>query len=222
MQKIIQLEGVSKTYEGLTEVHALKPTSLSIDDGELISIQGTSGSGKTTLMNLLGLLDTPTQGKYSFGGLDTGSLSELERSSLRGMYFGFVFQAFHLLSDRSAAENVELGLLYRGVEQKVRKEMALTVLEQVGLSHRVESFPNTLSGGERQRVAIGRALVGRPKVILCDEPTGNLDGRNSAMILQLLVDLNSLGLTIVIVTHDTEVASMAGRHLHVEDGVVSE
>lgn len=201
---------------------ALRPTSLEIEKGELIGVVGRSGSGKSTFLNVLGLLDKPTGGKYSIRGIETGLLSEIERTSLRSWHFGFVFQQFHLLSDRTAVENVELGLLYRGVSRRQRRQRALEALDRVGVLHRRNAFPDTLSGGEKQRVAIARAISQSPLVLLCDEPTGNVDQTNSDNIIELLREINRQGVTVVIVTHDQEIASKLPRLITVSDGEVTE
>jgi putative ABC transport system ATP-binding protein len=196
--------------------------SLHVSPGEMMAIVGRSGSGKSTLLNVLGLLDRPTTGRYLVRGIDTTTLPESSITALRGGQFGFVFQAFHLLSDRSAAENAELGLLYQRVPRRERRRLAVTALHRVGLSHRIDAMPGTLSGGERQRVAIARALAQQPRILLCDEPTGNLDRANADLIIDMLCALNTEGLTIIIVTHDPQVADRMPRCLYIDDGVVTE
>jgi putative ABC transport system ATP-binding protein len=219
---LLRLDRLSRTYDSIVPVPALHETSLSILEGDFLSISGPSGSGKSTLMNLLGLLDRPNTGTYEVAGIETTALGEQQRTSLRAHCFGFIFQAFHLLSDRTVIENVELGMLYQGIPRKDRQNEASRTIEQVGLGNRMNALPPTLSGGERQRTAIARALVARPRVVLCDEPTGNLDQSNASVVLDVLEGLNELGLTIVIVTHDADVAGRASRHLRVSDGMVTE
>jgi putative ABC transport system ATP-binding protein len=214
----ILFEDVYRTYDGAAPVTALRPSTFTIGQGELVGIVGRSGSGKSTLLNILGLLDQPTGGTYVIRGIDTSSLSETERTSLRSWHFGFVFQQFHLLNDRSATENVELGLLYRGTAKVDRRQRALEALERVGMLHRKDAIPSTLSGGEKQRVAIARAISQSPHVLLCDEPTGNIDQTNSDLIIELLKDINEHGVTVVIVTHDQDIASNLPRLFTVSDG----
>jgi putative ABC transport system ATP-binding protein len=218
----MRFEDVYRTYEGVVPVSALRPTTLEIAEGELLGIVGRSGSGKSTLLNVLGLLDKPTGGSYRIHGIDTSPLSEIERTSLRSWYFGFVFQQFHLLSDRTVTENVELGLLYRGVSRRDRRLRALEALDRVDMLHRQNAFPETLSGGEKQRAAIARAISQSPQVLLCDEPTGNVDQTNSDRIIGLLREINRQGVTVVIVTHDQEIASQLPRLITVADGRVAE
>jgi putative ABC transport system ATP-binding protein len=218
----MRFEDVYRTYEGAAPVSALRPTTLEIAEGELLGIVGRSGSGKSTLLNVLGLLDKPTGGSYRIHGIDTSPLSEIERTSLRSWYFGFVFQQFHLLSDRTVTENVELGLLYRGVSRRDRRLRALEALDRVDMLHRQNAFPETLSGGEKQRAAIARAISQSPQVLLCDEPTGNVDQTNSDRIIGLLREINRQGVTVVIVTHDQEIASQLPRLITVADGLVAE
>jgi putative ABC transport system ATP-binding protein len=211
------------TYPGAVPVRALRSTSVSVGSGEMTAITGRSGSGKSTLLNVLGLLDVPTQGRYLVRGVDVGRLTESARTALRAAQFGFVFQSFHLLSDRTAVENAELGLMYRkGIRARERRTLALNAIERVGLAHRLDARPGTMSCGERQRVAIARALAQQPRVLLCDEPTGNLDKRNSDLLLDLLDSLNASGLTIVVVTHDQQLADRMPRCVHMDDGVLTE
>ena len=218
---LLQMDHAGRTYGTVAPVTALRDADFQIEVGEFVSITGASGSGKSTLLNLLGLLDRPTSGRYVIEGLDTTKLSETERTWLRGTWFGFVFQAFHLLADRTVTENVELGMLYAGTTRTVRSMRAAGAVDRVGLGHRASAMPTTLSGGERQRVAIARALASQPKVLLCDEPTGNLDRDMSFSILDLLHDVHNSGLTVLVVTHDPEVAARADRTITVSDGVVS-
>lgn len=218
----LELHQVAVTYPGPIPVRALRPLSLRISRGEMIAIVGRSGSGKSTLLNVLGLLDKPTTGRYLVRGIDTMSLPENAITALRGRQFGFVFQSFHLLTDRTAAENTELSMLYQRLPRQVRRQRAEEALHRVGLSHRVDARPGTLSGGERQRVTIARALAQQPRVLLCDEPTGNLDRTNSDLIVDLLTALNDDGLTVIVVTHDTQIATRLPRCLFIDDGVVTE
>jgi putative ABC transport system ATP-binding protein len=215
--RLIHLESVSKIYgSGDSEVIALSEFSLDIVGGELLSVMGPSGSGKSTLMNILGCLDTPTSGRYWFAGEDVSRLNETQLAHVRNRRIGFVFQQFQLLPKMSAWRNVELPLLYR--ETRGRRDLALQALDQVGLRNRIDHRPTQLSGGQQQRVAIARALVTNPDLILADEPTGNLDTASSRDVLAVLRELNEQGRTIVIITHDPEVATFAKRTVHVRDG----
>jgi putative ABC transport system ATP-binding protein len=218
----MELDQAAMTYRGAVPVRALKPVTLRIGLGEMVAVVGRSGSGKSTLLNVLGLLDRPTRGRYLVRGVDTSRLTENGMTALRAREFGFVFQAFHLLPDRSAAENAELGLLYRAMPMMERRAAACAALERVGLGHRLSALPGTLSGGERQRVAIARALAQRPRVLLCDEPTGNLDRRSSEVIAGLLAEFAAEGLTVVVVTHDQQLAATMARRLDIDDGRVTE
>ncbi len=219
---MIELRGLARTYPGPPPVPALRPADLVIDEGDYVAVTGTSGSGKSTLLHLLGLLDTPTGGTYLLDGLDTGALSDRDRSTLRGRRIGFVFQSFHLLAYRTAEENVLLAQLYNRTPRAQRRSAALDALDRVGLGHRIDSLPTTLSGGECQRVAIARALVNRPSLLLCDEPTGNLDSQNAATLMELIGDLHANGFTIVVISHDANVAAHAGRTIAIKDGMLSE
>ncbi|MEO3853490.1 ABC transporter ATP-binding protein [Acrocarpospora sp. B8E8] len=208
-----QLEGVS--------VEALRGVDLTVGPGEFAAIIGPSGSGKSTLMHLLGCLDRPTSGTLRVGGVDVATLTDTELAELRNQTIGFVFQSFHLLARTSALDNVALPLVYRGVPRAERRTRARAALEAVGLSHRLAHRPAQMSGGEQQRVAIARALVGDPKVVLADEPTGNLDSRNGAEVMNLLQRLNAdSGVAVILVTHEPEVAGRARRQIHVRDGVI--
>jgi putative ABC transport system ATP-binding protein len=218
----MELDQAAVTYPGAVPVRALRPVALRFAAGEMVAVAGRSGSGKSTLLNVLGLLDRPTQGRYLVRGVDTSLLSESALTALRGREFGFVFQSFHLLADRTTAENAELGLLYRGMSAWQRRAEACDALERVGLGHRLSAMPGTLSGGEQQRVAIARALAQRPRVLLCDEPTGNLDRKNAELVTDLLRDLAAEGLTVITVTHDIHIASAMPRRLDIDDGVVTE
>jgi putative ABC transport system ATP-binding protein len=217
---LLCLDAADRQYRSPAAVTALAPTTLTIDAREYVAVQGASGSGTSTLLNLLGLLDLPTSGSYRIRGIDAGRLNEAERTLLRSRMFGFVFQAFHLISGRTALENVSLGLLYAGIPRADRTAAAAALLERFGLAHRMNSAVETMSGGEQQRTAVARAIVGRPTVLLCDEPTGNLDSRNAAAVIGLLDELAQAGQTIVIATHDDTVADHAHRWLRISDGVV--
>jgi macrolide transport system ATP-binding/permease protein len=203
-------------------VHALVDVDLRLEPGEWLAITGPSGAGKSTLLHIIGCLDRPTSGRYCFEGIDTATLSDKERAGLRSRRIGFVFQSFHLLPHRSVLENVMLAEVYRRQSRRGRRERALAAIARVGLSHRVDFLPTRLSGGEKQRVAIARALVGSPSLLLCDEPTGNLDSKSSAGILDLFEALNQQGLTLVVVTHDENVARRATRRVHIIDGKLTE
>jgi putative ABC transport system ATP-binding protein len=222
MTPVIRFDGVGLTYPGPPPVPALRPCDLEVAPGERLAVVGPSGSGKSTLLNVAGLLDRPTQGSYELDGIQTGSLRQRDRSALRGQRIGFVFQSFHLLPYRDAEDNVLLALLYSHTRQTDRRQRARQALERVGLAHRVHALPGTMSGGEQQRVAIARALVNRPSLLLCDEPTGNLDSATGASVLALLDELHADGLTIIVITHDARVAARAGRTVTINDGVLSE
>src|SRR5215212_3465109 len=219
---VLELKQVEREFGSEPVVHALTKVDLRLEPSEWLAITGPSGAGKSTLLNILGCLDRPSSGEYFFEGIDTSSLSDEERAGLRSQRIGFVFQSYHLLSHRSVLENVMLAEVYREQDIAGRRERALTALARVGLGHRVEFMPTKLSGGEKQRVAIARALVGAPSVLLCDEPTGNLDSKSGAEILDLFESLNGQGLTLVIVTHDENVAKRARRRVHVIDGRLTE
>jgi putative ABC transport system ATP-binding protein len=223
MAPIIALENIHKIYQTDGEaVHALRGVSLAIEPGEFVAIIGASGSGKSTLMNLLGCLDQPTSGVYRFDGQDVSRLSRKARAQLRNRKLGFVFQGFNLLKRHSAAQNVELPLLYGGVGAKERRARALELLELVGLAARADHQPNQLSGGQQQRVAIARALANQPQVLLADEPTGNLDSKTGAEILTEFQRLNrDQGQTIILVTHDAGIAACAKHVVTVRDGEIA-
>jgi putative ABC transport system ATP-binding protein len=219
---VIELDGLARTYLGPPPVPALRPADLVIAAGDYVAVTGPSGSGKSTLLHLLGLLDAPTGGRYLLDGLDTSALGDRDRSALRGRRIGIVFQAFHLLAYRTALENVLLAQLYNNTPRAARMAAATGALDAVGLGHRLDALPTTLSGGEAQRVAIARALVNSPSLLLCDEPTGNLDSASAAALMRLLDQLNAAGYTIVVITHDPKVAAHAARTIAISDGVLSE
>nr|WP_211289460.1 ABC transporter ATP-binding protein [Luteimicrobium subarcticum] len=217
----MELAGGRKTYRsGSIEFEALRGVDLRIDRGEYVAIMGPSGSGKSTLMNVLGCLDVLTTGEYRLAGNDVGELDEIDLATLRNEEIGFVFQQFHLLPSLSAWRNVELPLMYRGTQRAERKERASAALERVGLGDRLENRPGELSGGQQQRVAVARALVGEPALILADEPTGNLDTVSTEDVLALFDELHAQGRTIVLITHEPEVAERARRVVRVRDGVI--
>jgi putative ABC transport system ATP-binding protein len=215
---VVDLDEVTKTFPGSTPVHALRSCDVTIYAGEYVAIEGPSGSGKSTLLNILGLLDAPTTGVYTLDGYPTNQLSDADLTALRAHRIGFVFQAFHLVPYRTVVENVELGALYRRTRRRQRRRAAVRVLKQVGLGHRLWAYPPTLSGGERQRVAIARALLNEPALLLCDEPTGNLDTATTDATLGLLERLHRQGLTIIIITHNPEIAARTQRQLRITDG----
>ena len=221
MESIITLSGITKFYQvGTQTVKALRGVDIEIKRGEYVAIMGPSGSGKSTLMNVLGALDTPTDGDYLLNGTNVSHLSDEELAQIRNREIGFVFQTFNLLPRYSALENVMLPLIYGGVPKGERKERALKVIENVGLSDRYKHKPNELSGGQRQRVAVARALVNKPAIILADEPTGNLDSKTSVDIMRLIKQIHDEGNTIIVVTHEEDIANMAQRIIRLRDGVV--
>ncbi|HVP44731.1 MAG TPA: ABC transporter ATP-binding protein [Terriglobales bacterium] len=216
---VIRVEDVHKYYDlGETKVHALRGVSLDIGRGEFVAVMGSSGSGKSTFMNLLGCLDKPTSGRYALEGTDVALLDKQALAEIRNRKLGFVFQGFNLLARTTALENVELPTLYARLDRAERTRRAIDALTIVGLGDRVEHFPSQLSGGQQQRVAIARALVNRPAILLADEPTGNLDSRTSVEIMQIFQDLNQQGLTIVLVTHEPDIARYAKRMVVFRDG----
>jgi putative ABC transport system ATP-binding protein len=220
-EPLIELTGITKTFgQGSAAFQALKGIDLRIASGDFVAVMGPSGSGKSTTMNILGCLDTPTSGVFRFKGVEVQSLTPDQRSLLRRKYLGFVFQGFNLLARTSAIENVELPLLYRGGKRAARREAAMKALDLVGLGPWAEHTPAELSGGQQQRVAIARALVTEPEVLLADEPTGNLDTERSIEIMELLAELNRGGITILLVTHEAEMAAFARTIVHFRDGLV--
>src|SRR5262245_28892797 len=222
MSTVIQLQAISKVYHaGEVDVHALQGVSLQIQSGEFVALMGASGSGKSTLMNILGCLDRPTNGRYLLDGVDVSELDTEELADIRNQKIGFVFQSFNLFARTTALENVELPMLYRHesrLSSRKQRKRALAALEMVGLTDRAHHHPNQLSGGQQQRVAIARALVNEPQLVLADEPTGNLDSRSSEELMGVLQSLNDRGITIVLVTHEEDVARHARRNVTLRDG----
>jgi putative ABC transport system ATP-binding protein len=220
---VIELERVTKVYRtGSISVAALRGISLSVNEGEYVAVIGPSGSGKSTLMHILGCLDVPTSGRYRLAGEDVSHMSETDLAEVRNRRIGFVFQQFNLLASMTAWQNVELPLVYAGVPRTERKERAMDALKRVGLAGRVHHRPGELSGGQQQRVAVARALVSEPDLILADEPTGNLDSVSAADVLRLMGELHETGRTLMLITHDVEVASAAGRVVGIRDGLLTE
>ena len=222
MKKLIGLKNVSKSYRnGDQELQVLKNVHLEVEEGEFVAIMGPSGSGKSTLMNIIGMLDRPTSGEYYLEGEEVAKLSEKKLAKVRNQQIGFVFQQFFLLSKLNALQNVELPLIYAGVSQSKRKALAEQYLKKVELETRMHHLPSELSGGQKQRVAIARALVNHPSIILADEPTGALDTKTGEQIMELLTELNREGKTIIMVTHEPEIAAFAKRQIVIRDGVIS-
>jgi len=218
---VIDIKNIGKTYKiGEVVVNALETVDLKINKGEYVALMGPSGSGKSTLMNILGCLDTPSKGNYLLNGIDVSFMSDNELAEIRNKEIGFIFQTFNLLSRNTSLENVALPLVYAGVAKTVRLEMAKKSLKSVGLGDRIEHKPNELSGGQRQRVAIARALVNSPAIILADEPTGNLDTKTSHEIMDLLEEIHEKGNTVIIVTHEEDIAKRAKRIVRLRDGVI--
>ncbi len=223
MQPLISITDLGRKYVIGTEViHALKSVSLSINKGEFVALMGPSGSGKSTLMNLLGCLDTPTKGEYVLNGINVSQMTDSELANVRNQEIGFVFQTFNLLPRSSAQDNVALPLIYAGIKKKDRDTRSIQALENVGLGNRVHHKPNELSGGQRQRVAVARALINNPSIILADEPTGNLDTKTSIEIMGLIEEIHSKGNTIIIVTHEEDIAQHAHRIVRMRDGLIEE
>lgn len=219
MEEIIRLEHINKIYHpGENEIRALSDVSLTIHKGEFVAIVGQSGSGKSTLMNLLGCLDTPTDGAYILEGSDVSTLSDQQLSAIRNRQIGFIFQGFNLIPSLTALENVELPLIYRGVGREERRRAARESLERVGLSNRMRHRPAEMSGGQQQRVAIARAIAAHPPILLADEPTGNLDSTSGADVMDILRSLNRDGHTVILITHDSGIAAAIDRVVHIQDG----
>lgn len=219
--KALEIQNITKTYQmASVEVHALRGVSLEIKDNEYIAIMGPSGSGKSTMMNVIGCLDTPTSGNYLLEGEDVSRMGDDQLAEIRNRKIGFVFQTFNLIPRSNVLHNVELPLIYGGMSASKRRELANTAIERVGLSDRADHKPNELSGGQRQRVAIARALVNNPSIILADEPTGNLDSATGEEIMQILNELHNAGNTIILVTHENEIADHAHRIVRLRDGVI--
>ena len=220
-EPLIRVRDLCKIYNpGENEVRALDHVDLSIDRGELVGIIGHSGSGKSTLMNMLGCLDVPTSGSYYLNGKDVSNMTDDELSDVRNVEIGFIFQGFNLIPNLTAEENVELPLIYRGVPKKEREELAVESLKVVGLEHRMDHKPSEMSGGQQQRVAIARAIAARPPVILADEPTGNLDSHSTKEIMEVLKELHRSGRTVILITHDDEIAAQVNRVIRIKDGKV--
>ncbi len=219
---MIELRAVGRRFGTDPPVDALLDVTVEVRPGDWLAIVGPSGSGKSTLLNVLGLLDAPTAGTYRLDGIDVAGLSDAQRAGLRSRAIGFIFQSFHLIAHRSVLENVALSDVYRKSPRRHRSERAAAALAKVGLSERADFLPTRLSGGERQRAAIARAIMGEPHVLLCDEPTGNLDSRTTGAIMDLFADLHRGGLTVVMITHDAEVAERASRQVRIVDGRLTE
>ena len=221
MSALVEIKDVCKVYNpGENEVRALDHVSLTINEQEFVAIIGHSGSGKSTLMNMLGCLDVPTSGEYWLHGQDVSALSDDELSDIRNREIGFIFQGFNLIPNLTALENVELPLIYRGVSKSVREELSVEALKKVGLEHRMDHKPSEMSGGQQQRVAIARAIAQAPPVILADEPTGNLDSNSTKEIMDILKGLHKEGRTVILITHDNEIAAQAKRVIMIRDGKV--
>ena len=223
MGALIHIENMKKIYNpGENEARALDGIDLDIEKGDLVAIVGHSGSGKSTLMNMLGCLDTPTSGKYVLDGQDVASMTDNQLADVRNKEIGFIFQGFNLISNLDAVGNVELPLVYRGVSKNERKQLAMEALKSVGLEDRMKHKPNEMSGGQQQRVAVARAVAAKPPIILADEPTGNLDTKSTQEIMEILKELHRSGRTVIIITHDEEIASQAHRVIRILDGRIEE
>lgn len=218
---LIEIKDIYKIYNpGENEVRALDGVSLTVEHGEFLAIVGQSGSGKSTLMNMLGLLDVPTSGEYKLDGVDVAHMTDDELSEIRNKQIGFIFQGFNLIPSLTAVENVELPLVYRGMKKEKRNKLALEALDRVGLSHRLDHLPKQMSGGQQQRVAIARAVAARPPIILADEPTGNLDSHSGVEVMKILHELHNEGRTVILITHDNDIANEAQRVIRITDGQI--
>ncbi len=218
---LIEIHDIYKIYNpGENEVRALDGVSLTVEHGEFLAIVGQSGSGKSTLMNMLGLLDIPTSGTYILDGVDVKDMTDDELSEIRNKKIGFIFQGFNLIPSLTAVENVELPLVYRGMKKEERNKLALEALDRVGLSHRLDHLPKQMSGGQQQRVAIARAVAARPPIILADEPTGNLDSHSGVEVMKILHELHEEGRTVILITHDNDIADEAERVIRISDGQI--
>ena len=218
---LIEIRDMYKIYNpGENEVRAIDGVNLTIEHGEFVAIIGQSGSGKSTLMNMLGLLDVPTSGKYLLNGQDVDGLEDDELSEIRNKEIGFIFQGFNLITSLTAVENVELPLVYRGMKKEERNRLAVDALNRVGLSHRLDHLPKQMSGGQQQRVAIARAVAARPPIILADEPTGNLDSHSGVEVMKILHELHEEGRTVILITHDNDIANEAQRIIRIQDGQI--
>ncbi len=218
---VIDIKDIYKIYNSLdTEVRALDGISLSVDNGEYVAIVGSSGSGKSTLMNIIGCLDTPTKGSYYLNNEDVSTLSDKRLSQIRNNQIGFIFQGYNLIPNLDALENVELPLMYRGLDRDKRRKISLEALERVGMGHRIHHRPSQLSGGQQQRVAIARAIASCPPLILADEPTGNLDSVSGSEVIKIIHQLNNDGQTVILITHDNEIAKSAKRIIRISDGKI--
>ena len=217
---MIKLENIHKTYFGAQPLHVLKGINLNVEEGEMVSIMGASGSGKSTLLNIVGILDNYDDGDYHLAGHLVKDLSENQAAEFRNKYIGFIFQSFNLIPFKTALENVALPLFYQGIGRKKRNALAMEYLDRFGLKDWAEHYPNELSGGQKQRVSIARALVTSPKIILADEPTGALDSKTSAEVMQILREVNATGITMVIVTHERGIATLTRKIVHLKDGII--